>query len=156
MWLSGPETTTGTWATRRDASPPASFPATLARLSRPRLGSRRQAPRSPGSTLPVTSCCPASSGTDRARCRAGQSGGTEAVSNWMMNVPPPDEDEQVPAFWQALGLPGLIDVHVHFMPSWLLQRVWAHFDAAGPLVGLAWPIRYRWSDDERVAYLRRL
>jgi uncharacterized protein len=37
-----------------------------------------------------------------------------------------------------------------------MQRVWAHFDAAGPLVGREWPVRYRWSDEERVAYLRQL
>ncbi|MEU5565389.1 amidohydrolase family protein [Micromonospora musae] len=66
------------------------------------------------------------------------------------------DDEGVPAFWQALGLPGLADVHVHFLPPRLLRRVWAYFDAAGPLVGTEWPIRYRWSDAERVAHLRRL
>ncbi|GLZ29238.1 amidohydrolase [Lentzea sp. NBRC 105346] len=71
-------------------------------------------------------------------------------------VPQPEEDVEVPSFWRALGLPGLADVHVHFMPSWLMQRVWAHFDKAGPLVGREWPVRYRWSDDERVAYLRQL
>ncbi|WP_076467442.1 amidohydrolase family protein [Micromonospora avicenniae] len=66
------------------------------------------------------------------------------------------DDEGVPAFWRALGLPGLADVHVHFLPPRLLRRVWAYFDAAGPLVGTEWPIRYRWSDAERVAHLRRL
>ncbi|WP_410813636.1 amidohydrolase family protein [Micromonospora sp. 067-2] len=69
---------------------------------------------------------------------------------------PPAADEQVPEFWRALGLPGLADVHVHFLPPRLLRRVWAYFDAAGPLVGTEWPIRYRWSDDDRVAHLRRL
>ena len=71
-------------------------------------------------------------------------------------VPLPAEDVEVPSFWRALGLPGLADVHVHFMPSWLMERVWAHFDKAGPLVGREWPVRYRWSDQERVAYLRQL
>jgi predicted TIM-barrel fold metal-dependent hydrolase len=71
-------------------------------------------------------------------------------------VPLPREDIEVPSFWRALSLPGLADVHVHFMPSWLMQRVWAQFDKAGPLVGVEWPVRYRWSDDERVAYLRQL
>ncbi|TYB91578.1 amidohydrolase [Micromonospora sp. WP24] len=66
------------------------------------------------------------------------------------------DDEGVPAFWQALGLPGLADVHVHFLPPRMLRRVWAYFDAAGPLVGTEWPILYRWSDAERVAHLRRL
>lgn len=66
------------------------------------------------------------------------------------------DDAEVPAFWRGLGLPGLADVHVHFLPPRLLRRVWAYFDAAGPLVGTEWPIRYRWSDAERVAHLRRL
>ncbi|PGH41076.1 amidohydrolase [Micromonospora sp. WMMA1996] len=70
--------------------------------------------------------------------------------------PAPAEDEAVPAFWQRLGLPGLADVHTHFLPPRLLAKVWAYFDAAGPLVGTEWPIRYRWDDDTRVAYLGRL
>ncbi|MGN9775872.1 amidohydrolase family protein [Micromonospora sp. H33] len=69
---------------------------------------------------------------------------------------PEADDADVPAFWQGLGLPGLADVHVHFLPPRLLRRVWAYFDTAGPLVGIEWPIRYRWSDAERVAHLRRL
>ncbi|GIF72640.1 amidohydrolase family protein [Asanoa siamensis] len=64
------------------------------------------------------------------------------------------DDEDVPAFWQALGLPGLADVHTHFLPDRMMRRVWAHFDDAGPLVGMPWPIRYRWPDAERVAHLR--
>ncbi|MET8042777.1 amidohydrolase family protein [Micromonospora sp. NPDC005215] len=70
--------------------------------------------------------------------------------------PPPAADARVPEFWRGLGLPGLADVHVHFLPPRLLRRIWAYFDAAGPLVGTEWPIRYRWSDAERVAYLHRL
>ncbi|MEU5784283.1 amidohydrolase family protein [Micromonospora lupini] len=69
---------------------------------------------------------------------------------------PPAEDARVPEFWGALGLPGLADVHVHFLPPRLLRRVWEYFDAAGPLVGTEWPIRYRWSDPDRVAHLRHL
>ena len=68
----------------------------------------------------------------------------------------PLTDADVPAFWQALGLPGLIDVHVHFMPPRLLRRVWEYFDAAGPLLGREWPIRYRLPQEERVARLRAL
>lgn len=55
---------------------------------------------------------------------------------------PPVEDARVPEFWGALGLPGLADVHVHFLPPRLLRRVWEYFDAAGPLVGTEWPIRW--------------
>jgi predicted TIM-barrel fold metal-dependent hydrolase len=69
---------------------------------------------------------------------------------------PPREDDAVPAWWQALGLPGLFDVHVHFLPPRMQAKVWAQFDDAGPLVGRPWPIRYRGSDDERVEHLRAL
>lgn len=68
----------------------------------------------------------------------------------------PDDDARVPAFWRALDLPGLIDMHVHFMPPRLLRRVWAYFDAAGPLIGRTWPIHYRWSEQDRLARLRDL
>jgi predicted TIM-barrel fold metal-dependent hydrolase len=65
-------------------------------------------------------------------------------------------DDDVPAFWRRLGLPGLADVHTHFLPERMLRKVWAQFDAAGPLIGRPWPIRYRGTDAERVATLRRL
>jgi uncharacterized protein len=65
-------------------------------------------------------------------------------------------DEDVPAWWQALGLPGLFDVHVHFLPPRMQAKVWAQFDNAGPLIGRPWPIRYRGSDEERVEQLRQL
>ncbi len=65
-------------------------------------------------------------------------------------------DEQVPAVARSLGLPGIFDVHVHFMPEPILKKVWAYFDAAGPLLGRPWPITYRLSDDERVARLRAM
>ncbi|MFI5908931.1 amidohydrolase family protein [Dactylosporangium sp. NPDC051541] len=48
----------------------------------------------------------------------------------------------------------LFDVHTHFLPPRLLRRIWAYFDEAGPLIGRPWPIRYRGSDEERVALLR--
>ena len=68
----------------------------------------------------------------------------------------PEEDADVPGFWRALGLPGLADVHVHFLPPRLRRRVWQYFDEAGPLVGVSWPIRYKWSDAERVVQLRSM
>jgi predicted TIM-barrel fold metal-dependent hydrolase len=66
------------------------------------------------------------------------------------------EDGDVPAWWQELGLPGLFDVHVHFLPDNVQRKVWAQFDEAGPKIGREWPIRYRGSDDERVEQLRAL
>src|SRR6059058_5255269 len=66
----------------------------------------------------------------------------------------PRTDDEVPAYWQRLGLPGLIDVHVHFMPEPVMQKVWAYFAAAGPLTGREWPINYRWSEPDRLEHLR--
>jgi predicted TIM-barrel fold metal-dependent hydrolase len=65
-------------------------------------------------------------------------------------------DEDLPAFAAELGLPGIFDVHVHFMHPRVLAKVWAYFDAVGPKVGRPWPIAYRGSDDERVAHLRSM
>jgi hypothetical protein len=73
-----------------------------------------------------------------------------------MNALQPRSDEETPAFVAALDLPGLFDVHVHFMPPRLMRRIWEYFDAAGPLVGQSWQIRYRWPDDARLAHLRSL
>lgn len=56
----------------------------------------------------------------------------------------------------TLGLPGIIDVHTHFMPQRVLDKVWAYFDSVGPLVGRAWPITYRTDEGERLATLRAL
>jgi uncharacterized protein len=58
----------------------------------------------------------------------------------------------VVAFWQDLGLPGLIDVHTHFMPENVLAKVWAFFE--GGQFGQPWPIYYRRPQDERLALLR--
>ena len=66
------------------------------------------------------------------------------------------EDADVPAVWQQLGLPGLVDAHVHFMPGNVMAKVWAYFDAAGPLTGAPWPIAYRTDEDDRLARLRAL
>ena len=63
-------------------------------------------------------------------------------------------DDELPAVWQALGLPGILDVHVHFMPMAVMRKVWAYFDASG--YGVEWKIGYRGSDDERLERLRSL
>src|ERR1700759_3424911 len=68
-----------------------------------------------------------------------------------------DEDEvaQVRQIWSALDLPGVIDVHTHFMPKTVMDKVWKYFDSAGPLVGREWPIAYRTAESERLQTLRR-
>ena len=73
-----------------------------------------------------------------------------------MTIEPPRNDAEVPAYWRALGIPGLVDVHVHVMPQRLLDKVWAYFDSSGPLIGRPWPIEYRWPEARRLAHLRRL
>lgn len=62
----------------------------------------------------------------------------------------------VQAWWQRHGLPGLFDVHVHFMAPAVQRAVWGVFDSAGPKIGRAWPIRYRLPDEDRVALLRAM
>jgi predicted TIM-barrel fold metal-dependent hydrolase len=64
--------------------------------------------------------------------------------------------EETRAFWQDLGLPGLFDVHVHFLPRNIERRVWEQFDQAGPKIGREWPVRYQQSVEDRVALLRDL
>jgi predicted TIM-barrel fold metal-dependent hydrolase len=57
------------------------------------------------------------------------------------------------AGWVAgLGLPGIVDLHVHFMPDRVQAKVWAHFDQLDP----PWPIAYRTSERERLATLTAL
>jgi predicted TIM-barrel fold metal-dependent hydrolase len=60
------------------------------------------------------------------------------------------------AFRERLGLPGVLDVHTHFLPEPVQRKVWAQFDRAGPKIGRPWPIRYRGSIEERVGQLRAL
>lgn len=61
-----------------------------------------------------------------------------------------DEDEaaEIRQFWSGLGLPGVIDVHTHFMPKSIMDKVWHYFDSAGPLVGREWPIIYRAAESQ--------
>jgi len=64
------------------------------------------------------------------------------------------ETAAVTAFWQDLGLPGLVDVHTHFMPANVLAKVWAFFDSGRAAAGQEWPIVYRQPEQDRVALLR--
>ena len=65
-----------------------------------------------------------------------------------------DDDARMADFRRRIGRPHLIDAHTHFMPDRLLAAVWAYFDAAGPLVGRRWPIRYRQEERRRIELLR--
>jgi hypothetical protein len=65
------------------------------------------------------------------------------------------ETIEIRGFWGGLDLPGLIDVHTHFMPERVLRKIWDYFDGDGPLIGgLKWPITYR-KQETAVAQIRR-
>lgn len=66
----------------------------------------------------------------------------------------PMTDADVPGWWQRLGLPGLVDIHTHFMPKPVMDAVWRFFDDAERHYGRAWPVHYKGTDDERVELLR--
>jgi predicted TIM-barrel fold metal-dependent hydrolase len=68
----------------------------------------------------------------------------------------PASDADVPRWWAALGLPGLIDSHVHFLPERVQRKVWGYFASGGPLLGRPWPVVYRSSEEHRLATLRAL
>lgn len=71
-------------------------------------------------------------------------------------TPGPSSDEQIPAYLEALGIPGLADVHVHFMPQNVMDKVWEFFDKVEQLGAAPWPITYRTGDAERVRTLEAL
>jgi predicted TIM-barrel fold metal-dependent hydrolase len=59
-------------------------------------------------------------------------------------------------FAADLGIPGLFDVHTHFLPPRVMAKVRHQFDTAGPLIGRPWPLAYRDDDETLVATLREL
>lgn len=69
---------------------------------------------------------------------------------------PPTDDAEVAAWTAALGLDGLIDLHVHFLPERVMTKVWAFFDQAAEQYGMRWPVHYRLPQDDRLAVLRAL
>ncbi len=73
-----------------------------------------------------------------------------------MTPAPPRDDEDIPRFVAELGVAGLVDVHVHFLPDRVMDKVWAYFDEAESHYGVAWPVHYRTSVEERVATLGKL
>ena len=72
-------------------------------------------------------------------------------------IEPPVDDADVPRFWRELGLPGLVDCHVHFLPPRVQEKVWAYFDNGRDNYGTDWPVAYAIPDaEERLAVLERL
>jgi hypothetical protein len=73
-----------------------------------------------------------------------------------VSVGPPEDDDDVPRYWRELGLPGLVDVHVHFLPDPVQAKVWQYFAMAETHYGAGWPITYESPVEERLAVLERL
>ncbi|SFL73488.1 amidohydrolase family protein [Geodermatophilus ruber] len=69
---------------------------------------------------------------------------------------PPVDDADVPRYWRELGLPGLVDVHVHFLPARVQAKIWKFFADAEAHYGAHWPVHYPLPDTERLAILERL
>lgn len=72
-----------------------------------------------------------------------------------MTTAGPRTDDEIPAYVESLGLPGLADIHVHFLPERMLEKVWSYFDQAEEAYGTAWPVHYRKPEAERLADVRR-
>lgn len=62
----------------------------------------------------------------------------------------PARDAELPAFLAAVGVDGMVDVHVHAMPDRLQAAVWRFFDG---LSDPPWPIAFRGGLDARLAHL---
>jgi predicted TIM-barrel fold metal-dependent hydrolase len=55
-------------------------------------------------------------------------------------------DAEVAGFVRSLGIPGIVDLHVHVMPDRMQQAVWSFFDT---LDDPPWPITYRTPEPDR-------
>lgn len=71
-------------------------------------------------------------------------------------VAAPVDDDDVPRYWRELGLPGLVDVHVHFLPERVQAKVWQYFAEAETHYGAPWPVTYALPVEERLAVLAAL
>jgi uncharacterized protein len=69
---------------------------------------------------------------------------------------PPVDDADVPRFLRELGVPGIVDAHVHFLPDPVMRKVWAYFDQAVTHYGTSWDVHYRTPEPERIDTLREL
>ena len=68
----------------------------------------------------------------------------------------PADDSDVARWTSSLGLPGLVDLHVHFLPKPVMDKVWAYFDRASTHYGTAWPVHYRTDEQDRIDTLKTL
>ncbi|WP_241248921.1 amidohydrolase family protein [Rhodococcus sp. X156] len=82
--------------------------------------------------------------------------GTAAAAFTRPVLDGPADDAEVAAWTRALGLDGLVDLHVHFLPERVMAKVWDYFDHASENYGTPWPVHYRLPEPERLAVLGRL
>lgn len=71
-------------------------------------------------------------------------------------TPGPASDADVARWTASLGIDGLVDLHVHFLPKPVMDKVWAYFDQAEEHYGTAWPVHYRMPEVDRIETLRAL
>ena len=72
-----------------------------------------------------------------------------------MTAAAPSEATAVRHLLDRIGLDAIVDVHTHFMPKRVMDKVWAYFDGIEPQAGRQWPIEYRTDEAERVQRLRQ-
>ena len=73
-----------------------------------------------------------------------------------MSGPGPVDDAAVAGWVRDLGLPGLVDVHTHFLPERVMAKVWDYFAHAGEHYGTDWPVHYQRPEPERLQVLQDL
>lgn len=66
-----------------------------------------------------------------------------------------DQATRLHEIYRRLDIPGVYDIHTHFMPQRVLVKVWNYFDNARERLGMPWPIEYRHEDSERIGILRK-
>lgn len=68
----------------------------------------------------------------------------------------PADDAAVAGWVRDLGVPGLVDVHTHFLPERVMAKVWDYFAHAGEHYGTPWPVHYQLPEPERLEVLHDL
>jgi predicted TIM-barrel fold metal-dependent hydrolase len=68
----------------------------------------------------------------------------------------PSSDAEVLPWIRSLGLDGLVDIHVHFLPESVMDKVWGYFDHAEEHYGTPWPVHYRTPEAERLETLEAM
>lgn len=73
-----------------------------------------------------------------------------------MTLAGPRTDADVRSWLAEREIPGLVDIHTHFLPEPVLRKVWAYFDRASEHYGMDWPVFYRHAESTRLRILDEL